>query len=243
MKTTVQHSIDKPCKQPNANFTKTPLSGFCKSCNKKVIDFTKMTDKQLIHYFSKAKDETCGRLLKSQLKTYEYINQRAMNHFLSKSAGIASFSLLALCTTSNGIAQDMAAVDIVPTEQIDPSIQPLVQQAVLVQSYTVQGIVLDEEKQPLPGVNVVLKGSTTGTQTDFEGRFAFPQSLDEGDVLVFSYLGYETKTYKIKAGESATTDISIQFKASDVILMGEVVVGGIHKTKRTFFQKIGDWFR
>ncbi len=241
MKKKVQLSIKEPCQQQYADFTKTALGGFCQSCSKEVIDFTRMTDKQLIHYFSRTNEDTCGRLLKRQLKTYQHINEGAMNNFLPRTIGIAGFSLLALCTTPNAIAQDMVVAE--PIEQTSSSIKPLTEQILAIQSYTVKGIVLDEEKQPLPGVNVVLKGTTTGTQTDFEGRFTFPITLEEGDVLVFSYLGYETKTYKIRKGAAATKDISIQFKSSDVLLMGEVVVGGIHKTKRTFFQKIGDLFR
>ena len=166
-----------------------------------------------------------------------------MNNFLPKTAGIAGFSLLALCATATSLAQDLAIADASPMEQIDPitnSSDRLVQQQ---RTYTAKGVVLDEEKQPLPGVNVVLRGTTTGTQTDFEGKFTFPNKLEEGDVLIFSYLGYETKTYKVKAGASSTKDISIQFKASDVTLLGAVVVDGVHKSKRTFLQKIGDLFR
>ena len=243
MKKNVQLSIKEPCQQQYANFTKTALGGFCQSCSKEVIDFTRMTDKQLIHYFSRTKEDTCGRLLKRQLKTYKHINEGAMNNFLPRTMGIAGFSLLALCATPNAMAQDMDMAVAEPIEQTSSSTKPLTEQIHAIQSYTVKGIVLDEEKQPLPGVNVVLKGTTTGTQTDFEGKFTFPKTLEEGDVLVFSYLGYETKTYKIKTGTAATKDISIQFKSSDVLLMGEVVIGGVHTTKRTFFQKIGDWFR
>lgn len=243
MKTTLQISIKDLCQQAYDSFSSTNLGGFCLNCNKEVIDFTGMTENELIHYFSRINGDICGRFLKGQLKTYETKKQGAMNNFLPKTAGIAGFSLLALCATPSSFAQDAAIADVSPKEQNDPITKRSGQVVQAQRTYTAKGVVLDEENQPLPGVNVVLRGTTTGTQTDFEGKFTFPKKLDEGDVLVFSYLGYETKTYKVKTSASTTKDISIQFKASDVTLLGAVVVGGVHKSKRTFFQKIGDLFR
>src|SRR6218665_2096578 len=56
---------------------------------------------------------------------------------------------------------------------------------------TIQGRVVDENKQPLPGVNVVEKGPTNGTVTDAEGKY----SLSAGDeaVLVFTFVGYKAQ--------------------------------------------------
>ena len=45
---------------------------------------------------------------------------------------------------------------------------------------------------PLMGAAVVLKGTAIGVATDYEGKFVFPKTLNEDDVLVFSFLGYET---------------------------------------------------
>ena len=59
----------------------------------------------------------------------------------------------------------------------------------------IKGIVTDEEGLGLPGVNVVVKGSTKGAQTDFDGEFAI--DAGEGDVLVFSYVGFASREYTI----------------------------------------------
>src|SRR5690349_1406127 len=64
----------------------------------------------------------------------------------------------------------------------------------------VQGTVTDEAGSPLPGTNVLVKGSTTGTTTDAQGRFTI--DVPQGDdVLVFSFIGYETSEVNI-AGRS-----------------------------------------
>ena len=56
------------------------------------------------------------------------------------------------------------------------------------QSYEVSGTVSDNDNQPLPGVSVVVKGTTTGTTTDFDGKFLL--QVNNGDVLVFSFVGW-----------------------------------------------------
>ena len=58
------------------------------------------------------------------------------------------------------------------------------------QQKTVKGTITDESGLPLPGVNVLVKGTIKGTQTDFDGNFTI--NANEGQVLVFSFLGFKT---------------------------------------------------
>ncbi len=65
--------------------------------------------------------------------------------------------------------------------------------SVLAQS-SLEGTVVDSKsKQPIPGVNVIIKGTPNGTSTDFDGKFKLPK-VNKGDVLVFSYIGYVNQT-------------------------------------------------
>ena len=64
---------------------------------------------------------------------------------------------------------------------------------IFAQSKTVTGVVIDDEGLPLPGVTVQLKGTDNlGAVTNFDGEFTI--SLSEGgkQVLIFSYVGFET---------------------------------------------------
>ncbi len=70
---------------------------------------------------------------------------------------------------------------------------------------------------PLPGVNVIVKGTARGTQTDFDGKYSIKASV--GDILTFSYVGFTTTESPV--GGSNTIDIAL---ADDIAALEEVVV-------------------
>lgn len=81
---------------------------------------------------------------------------------------------------------------------------------------------------PLPGVNVLVQGTTTGTQTDFDGNYTIDAT--SADILVFSYIG--TKSQSIPVGTSDTIDVVMAEDASE---LDEVVVTalGIQRQKKS----------
>ncbi len=93
---------------------------------------------------------------------------------------------------------------------------------------TITGIVLDELKTPVIGANIMIKGTTTGTITDIDGKFTLDAS--EGDILVVSYIGYTNREITV----SASNDYSITLK-EDSKALEEVVVIGYGTTKRKDF--------
>jgi TonB-linked SusC/RagA family outer membrane protein len=89
----------------------------------------------------------------------------------------------------------------------------------LAQDRTITGkVIAVEDSSPLPGVNVVVKGTTNGTATDANGAFTInvPSS---GGTLVFSFIGL--KSVEIDIGSKTTIDLSME---SDVTQLSEVVV-------------------
>jgi TonB-linked SusC/RagA family outer membrane protein len=92
------------------------------------------------------------------------------------------------------------------------------------QEKTVTGVVSDSSG-PLPGANVVVQGSKTGTQTDVDGKYSIKAKA--GDVLVFSFVGMTETTAKV--GASNTVNVKMQ----DGVKLEEVIVGamGIKRTK------------
>ncbi|MCX2678472.1 SusC/RagA family TonB-linked outer membrane protein [Galbibacter sp. EGI 63066] len=99
-------------------------------------------------------------------------------------------------------------------------ITALIVQFTFAQEKTVTGVVTDQDGLPLPGANVVVKGTTNGTQTDFDGNYSI--KANAGDILVFSFVGQKTEERTI--GASSTIDISL---AQDAQALDEVVVTGL----------------
>jgi hypothetical protein len=97
------------------------------------------------------------------------------------------------------------------------------------QEMTVTGKVTDE-KGPLSGVNIVLKGSKVGVITDINGMYTFPKSLSSGDVLVFSFLGYDKQEVKI---DSKTTVVNIVMSDNYIEIMGAPSTNQPYKSKRS----------
>lgn len=90
--------------------------------------------------------------------------------------------------------------------------------SVLAQS-TVEGVVVDSKtKQPLPGVNVVVQGTQSGTSTDFDGKFKLAK-LKKGDKLVFSFIGYKNETIVFENQKTLTVSLTEESN-----LLQEVVV-------------------
>ena len=97
--------------------------------------------------------------------------------------------------------------------------------SVFAQSYEVKGTVTDNSNQPLPGVSVVVKGTTTGTSTDFDGKYKL--QVNNGDVLVFTFVGFEA--YEATMDGSATVNVTMK----SGVELDEVVVVGSRNPNRT----------
>lgn len=100
------------------------------------------------------------------------------------------------------------------------------------QEKTISGSVNDQQGLPLPGVNVLIKGSTSGTQTDFDGNYSI--RAKSGDILVFSYLGQ--KTVEQVVGSQNTINVQLEEDASQ--LEEVIVVGYGTQSKRTLTDNI-----
>lgn len=96
------------------------------------------------------------------------------------------------------------------------------------QEKTVSGKVTDQNGAPLPGVSVLVVGTTTGTQSDFDGLYSI--SVAQGATLRFSYIGQ--KTQDVVVGSSSTIDVQL---AEDAQALEEVIVTGFGNVSKTSF--------
>lgn len=219
MKKQFSLNINKPCQEKFSRFTTTPKGGFCNSCKKEVIDFTVMSANAIASYFIKDnKLNVCGQFKTNQLKTYNTIPQSRKNINFIAGFGMACLTLFTLSTAQ---AQD--------TKKLTNSTQTTVLKTQ--QPFIVKGNV-SNDLEPIPGVNIVLEGTEIGTVTDFDGNFEFPQKLNKGDVLVFSYVGLESKKIVIENKNSvASIPLDVSLKLDTITIMGEVATKQVYKSK------------
>ncbi|MCK5400040.1 MAG: carboxypeptidase-like regulatory domain-containing protein, partial [Flavobacteriaceae bacterium] len=95
---------------------------------------------------------------------------------------------------------------------------------------TVTGTVTEQSSsQPLPGVNVLIKGTAQGTATDFDGNYQI--TVNNGDIIVFSYIGFVTQ----EIAYSGQTSINVSL-VEDAAQLEEIVLigyGGVKKEDLT----------
>ncbi|WGD33769.1 SusC/RagA family TonB-linked outer membrane protein [Olleya sp. YS] len=84
------------------------------------------------------------------------------------------------------------------------------------QNRTISGVVSDENNLPLPSATVVIKGTSEGTSTDFDGNYII--EANEGDVLVFGYVGYADKEIAIGNDDTINVSLSLDNTLDEVII-------------------------
>jgi len=99
---------------------------------------------------------------------------------------------------------------------------------VAAQEKTISGTVSDNSGLPLPGATILIKGTTTGTSSDFDGKYSI--NAEQGSILVFSFVGYITQ--EIKVGTSSLINAAL---VEDTQALEEVVVTalGIKRNERS----------
>ncbi|TLX74334.1 TonB-dependent receptor [Labilibacter sediminis] len=98
----------------------------------------------------------------------------------------------------------------------------------LAQERTVTGRVVDSDtRESIPGVNIVIQNTSSGTITDMEGAFRL-SNVKTGDVLVISFIGYEQK--KLKVGEKSELNILLK---QDITELDEVIAVGYGVMKKS----------
>jgi iron complex outermembrane receptor protein len=96
--------------------------------------------------------------------------------------------------------------------------------SILLSQTTVSGTVTEAASQlPVPGVNIIIKGTSTGTTTDFDGKYSI--NVKTGDILVFTYVGYLRQ--EIVYTNQTTLDVAM---TEDAAKLDEVVVIGYGTT-------------
>ncbi len=230
--------IPKPCHENWQQMTAVEKGKFCNKCNKIVFDLTTLTDKQLISKMNQ-KESICGRVKSSQLN--RHIETPSKNNFSGLATAVAVTA--SLLSTEPVLSQkySLKQGEVVIVDSPKDTIKNKTIKASNLK--VIKGNISDINTN-LPGVSVLLKGTTIKTETDFDGNFSLEVSKDakKNTILVISYLGYKTITLDIS---KIKQPLKINMEEDDTMMLGEVsvVAGMVIVEKPTLLQRIGSVFK
>jgi TonB-dependent starch-binding outer membrane protein SusC len=167
-----------------------------------------------VNYKSKV-ESTLSKLLEPAGLMYKRINEK-------------TYSILSQETPTASITQELSKeVNMVMLEPEAAAETAIVERYQRPVEISVSGTITDESDSPLPGVNVLVKGTSIGTTSDASGKFTITVP-DENSVLVISFIGYATQ--EITVGTQTSINVKLN---PDITQLGEVVVVGYGTQKKT----------
>ncbi len=225
MKMPLQISVPKPCHENWAAMTPVDKARFCASCQKKIRDFTRATDREILEAL-KTGGPACGRFRASQLNRDLAVPEEKSKLWSAASAAVIAFLTLGMNEISaqthpsaekqgdkTGYTDDKGDFT-TPHRVTIGDTQEDFRGAIRM----IKGAVTDEEAFPIPGATVKVMATGKNVQTDFDGLFSI--EAKPGDTLVFMMLGMQINKTKI----SEETELKIILQ-EDTAVVEDVVVG------------------
>ncbi|RNI30302.1 carboxypeptidase-like regulatory domain-containing protein [Rufibacter immobilis] len=248
-------SVPKPCQENWQDMTPQNQGRFCQSCATTVVDFSTMTNAEIVAFLGKANGRVCGSFHLQQLGQEFLLRTSTQRNrtWRAVALGIATW-----LSTKPVYAQETVAP---PAIEQNPSlaaanIAPQSQQPVPDSLATIRGKVISGDgAAPMPGVTVMWKGTTDASPTNAEGVFtiSIPPDIPEDQlILSVSFIGYSTQELRLK--EILKQKNLVIRLNPDARTIGEVVVipPSLRRSqpqtpatpkKAGFFQKLKGLFR
>ncbi len=205
----LQLTIPEPCHEDWNQMTPVQKGRFCSSCEKNVFDFTRSTDLQIIETYNK-NNSICGRFLPTQLERELFYPKKKKSIWLAT----VFFGMITFWNTKMS-AQEKPKTEQTETPRVvlgKPAYHPEKES----NEITITGIVSDAVG-PLPGANVIVKGSNNVVNTDMKGLFKIKAKKD--DILIFSFMGMEDTERTI----SNSRIINVKMKEHKYMLGGPIM--------------------
>lgn len=220
--------VPEPCHENWNNMTPVEKGRFCNSCQKQVVDFTRMTDAQVAAFFRKpSTSSVCGRFMSDQLNRdieiprkripwVKYFFQIALPAFLMSAKASAQ-------GTVSVIKKDTVIQPETFKGEVRGKVSPVCIKDQQKTENVIDGKVVDEKGLPLAGATIIIKGTTVGTATDVSGDFHLKYNGEKTNiVLTASYVGFMENEIVIDLAKKISLE-PIKLTLAP-FLAGEVVV-------------------
>lgn len=227
-KKAVQYTIAEPCHEKWNAMTASEQGRFCNSCQKTVVDFTRMTDRQVLDYMSKAAGSVCGRMTDRQLNrsftSYDVQQTRSFSlQALVLGTAISAFS--ALNTYGQHKVGKMRPVK-GEVQQVEVMANQTTEQSGAAQPKFFSGKVIDfyTSGGPVADVSVTiynpdgLEIATTLTNENGEFKLPFDETM-EPFTVIFRKIAYQEAVY-LFTDMLTLTDFTVELQPEEMIIMG-----------------------
>ena len=219
--------LPEPCSEDWNQMTPMEQGRFCAVCEKQIFDFSTYTKEELIKEVQR-KGKLCGRVPTQFIHTIEVEKTKPLGLKLNGLVA-AAINLLVLTTATAVQGQEKVKVEqqVKESENIPETEQQHTKQTFGV----IRGKVMDEEEQPLAGVDIRGRDYDLRTLTNLNGEFELkiPEGYPTKIKVEFQFIGMKTKILKVK---NRTERVEVFMMEEDAML-GEVIIE--EKKKRWLF--------
>lgn len=237
MQKTIQVQVPKPCHENWNQMTETDKGRFCMSCHKEVIDFSIMTDQQILHRIANAAEGVCGRFINEQLN--RDITERKEKKLVWYKYFI-HVMIPALLLSNKSSAQETTKGDTIVCAAPKDSSPRLTGKIAIRQeiqkreAIAIKGKITDEKMQPISGATIMIKGTRNATASDMNGEFTILINKDiPKPILAVSCVGFEQKEFHIDINKAKDNAIKLSMLLKQTTMgLGEVIVVGYAIAKK-----------
>lgn len=205
--------IPVKCDENWDSMSHTSRGMLCSRCKIEVIDFTDWKTEDIVTYVQKSNTKVCGKLLSTQSHTSYKSSLKNKLYFSKLRVGLILSGLLFTKFVKAEFHIENMVYEHFNEQQKD-----------LKDSITIKGIVIDESRRPLSGVNIYNILTKESSSTDDKGRFIFKFSNEQNFKflrLSFSYVGYDIKEVIYDLSKNARLKVELTEARHEI---GEVIV-------------------
>lgn len=217
-------AIKEPCLENWDDMAIYSTGKFCRNCQKNVIDFTGLTNSEILSLLSNT-NHLCGRFETNQLSQLNYSLTGKTSFSWKRFSAMIAFL---------GLAGLVKAEERFPFKTEQSSDQNK-KQKITDTTATISGtITAADDSLPMPGVQVKVKGTNIFTTANTVGKFKLDLTAN-ADTLEFSFIGYQT--IDVKIDKFNAKNIVIAMVPDGIQHYGDIVVGSVF-VRRSFSHRI-----
>lgn len=248
MSSKLQLNVAEPCHENWNQMSPADQGRFCGSCQKEVVDFSTMSDAQLVQFFKKpSTGSVCGRFMAEQLDREMNVPRKRLGwikyffsfmlpaFFLAKASGQRTMGKIAMDnrdTSRIPIDREILTLGMVMPTTIKPVCEDSTTRTLItnkkVDHIKVQGRVVDEEGTAIPGASVMITETGKIIEANNEGRFSFISNKENLVEFLVTSTGFQPQPYiyPFTLQYSSEVDITVQMK-KQVLELQDVVISQI----------------